>query len=168
VSTAPQQRSEWDEPLVAPARSWAGALALSLLLAAAVHSGAGGLRAVLPYVVVPLLVLGVLVRASRGRVRVHDGVLHVPGARVPLEVLGAVRALDREQTRRLRGPAADLRAFVATRPWLSRAVQVRLEDPDDDTPYWLVGTRRPEELAAVLSAAVTAARAAPGGRAPGS
>ena len=142
--------AEWDESLAVPRWAWPAGLALGLLLAAAVHGGYGGARAVVPYIVVPLLVVVVLLRASRGRVRVADGVLHVPGARVPLEVVGAVRALDVEQTRRLRGPVADLRAFVATKPWLSRAVQVRLEDPDDDTPYWLVGTRRPDELAAVL------------------
>ena len=27
------------------------------------------------------------------------------------------------------------------------------EDPEDDTPYWLVGTRRPQELAAAVAAA---------------
>ena len=168
----PPDGPQWDERLVAPAHVWAAAVAVSVLLAAVLHSGAGGLRAVLPYVVVPLLVLGGLGLASRGRVRVQDGVLHVPGARVPLEVLGGVRALDREQTRRLRGPSADLRAHVATRAWLSRAVQVRVEDPEDDTPYWLIGTRRPQELAETLEAAVGAARAradrggGPGGAAP--
>lgn len=143
---------DWDEQLRVPWWYWPAGLALALLLAAPVHGGAGGVRAWLPYVVAPVVAAGVLLRASRGRVRVADGVLHVPGARVPVEVLGAVRPLDVELTRRLRGPSADVRAHVATRPWLRRAVQVRLEDPEDDTPYWLIGTRRPEELAAVLDA----------------
>jgi hypothetical protein len=144
----------WDERLTVPGWFWPAGVALSLLLAAPVHGGHGGARAVVPYVVAPVLVVLGLLRVSRGRVRVVDGVLHVPGARVPLTVVGAVRALDAEQTRRLRGPAADLRAHVATRPWLRRAVQVRIEDPDDDTPYWLVGTRRPTDLAAAIQSAV--------------
>ena len=141
------------EPLAVPAWAWPAAVALALLLAAPVHGGAGGARAVVPYVVAVLLALAVLALSSRGRIVVDDGVLHVPGARAPVDVLGAVQALDAEQTRRLRGPTADVRAHVAARPWLRRAVQVRIEDPDDDTPYWLVTTRRPQELAAALEAA---------------
>jgi hypothetical protein len=153
----------WDERLAVPAWHWPAGLLLGVLLAAPVHGGAGGVRAWLPYVVAVVAVPVVLARASRGRVRVHDGVLHVPGARVPLQHVADARALDAEETRRLRGPLADVRAHVATRSWLRRAVHVRLDDPDDDTPYWLVGSRRPDELAAVLQAALT-----PGGRGPSS
>jgi hypothetical protein len=96
-------------------------------------------------------------------VRVQDGWLHVPGARVPLTHVGAVRALDAETTRRLTGPTADLRAHVVHRPWLRRAVQVRLEDPDDDTPYWLVASRHPEALATAVREGLTT-----GGRGPSS
>lgn len=147
----------YEERLVAPPLWWLGGLALAGMLAAAVHSGGSGARAVVPYVVLPLVVLAGLALASRGRVRVADGVLHVPGARIPVLHLGAVTPLDREQTRQVRGPLAEPTAFVATRPWLPQAVRLRVEDPEDDTPYWLVGTRDPQALAA----AVTAARSAP-------
>jgi hypothetical protein len=162
--TAPvhEQRPAYDERLAVPGWYWPAGLALAGLLAAPVHGGAGGVRAWLPYVVAGAVALLVLRRASQGRVRVQDGVLHVPGARAPLTVVGGVRPLDPEQVRRLRGPLADTRAHVATRSWLRRGVQVRIDDPEDDTPYWLVGTRRPDELAAVLEAALTS-----GGRAPG-
>jgi hypothetical protein len=154
----------YDERLVVPRWAWPAALVLSLVLAAPVHGGAGGARAVVPYVVAPLLALAALVLASRGRVRVADGVLHVPGARAPLSVLGRPQALDVEQTRRLRGPTADLRAHVAARPWLRRAVLIEVEDDADDTPYWLVTTSHPDSLAA----AVERARLSSGGRAPSS
>ena len=144
--------SGYEERLVAPPLWWLGGLAVAGMLAAGVHSGGSGARAVVPYVVLPLVVLGVLAAASRGRVRVADGVLHVPGARIPLTHVGGVTPLEREQTRRLRGPLAEPRAYVATRPWLPRAVRVQVEDPEDDTPYWLVGTRDPEALAAALQA----------------
>lgn len=140
----------WDERLTVPWWAWPAGLALALLLAAPVHGGAGGARAVVPYVVATVVALVGLAAASRGRVRLADGVLHVPGARVPLEAVGGARALDVEQTRRLLGPTADPRAHVATRPWLRRVVQVDIADPDDDTPYWLVATRRPDQLAALL------------------
>lgn len=140
----------YEERLRAPLGVWAAALGVSLVVAATLHAGAGGVRAVAPYVVVPPLAAAVLLLRSRGRIRVTDAVLQVPGARIPLEQLGGVTPLDAEGTRRLRGPAADPRAYVATRAWLSRSVQVRVEDPADDTPYWVVGTRHPQALAAAL------------------
>jgi hypothetical protein len=51
----------------------------------------------------------------------------------------------------VRGPLAEPRAFVVTRGWLTRSVRVQIEDPEDDTPYWLIGTRRPRDLAAALT-----------------
>lgn len=143
----------YEERYVAPPLWWLGALLLSLLIAAVVHSGASGPRAVVPYLVVPAAVLGWLAYASRGVVRVADGVLHVPGARIPVSVLGGVTPLDATATRQVRGPLAEPLAFVATRPWLPQAVRLQVEDPEDDTPYWLVGTRRPQGLAAAVDAA---------------
>jgi len=140
----------YDERLTAPPWVWAAVLSVALLSAAALHGGAAGWRSLLPYaVLLPLAVVGLLT-ASRGRVRVAGGVLHVPGARIPLDHLGGVTPLTREGTRRVRGPLAEPRAYVVTRGWLAQSVRVQVEDPDDDTPYWLVGTRRPAELAAAL------------------
>ncbi len=146
----------YEERLVAPPLWWLGGLGVAVMLAAGLHGGGSGARSVVPYVVLPLLVLGALAQASRGWVRVADGVLHVPGARIPLTHLGGVTPLDREQTRRQRGPLAEPRAYVTNRPWLARSVRVQVEDPEDDAPYWLVGTRDPLALAAALQAARTA------------
>lgn len=151
--------SEYEERLIAPPLWWLGGLAVAVLLAAGIHSGGSGARAVVPYVVLPLVVLGVLALSSRGRVRVAEGVLHVPGARIPLTHVGGITPLEREQTRRVRGPLAEPRAYVATRPWLPRSVRVQVEDPEDDTPYWLVGTRDPARLAQVLQRRTGAADA---------
>lgn len=140
----------YDERLVAPPWVWVAGIVVALIVAATLHGGAGGARAVVPYAVVPPVVLGALLLGSRGRVRISDGVLSVPGARIPLDRIGGVSPLDREGTRRLRGPVAEPRAYVATRAWLAQSVRVQIEDSEDDTPYWLVGTRHPQALAAAL------------------
>ena len=142
----------YDERLIAPWWIWVGAVALSLLVAAQLHGGADGFgRAVLPYLLLPLIAVGVVAATSRGRVQVRDGVLHVPGARVPLELVSSATPLDRQATQQVRGPLADPFAFTASKPWLSSSVRVGLDDPADDTPYWVVGTRAPAALAAALS-----------------
>jgi hypothetical protein len=61
-----------------------------------------------------------------------------------------VEALDRAQTREWLGPRADPTAHVVTRGWVATSVLIRPRRVDE-TPYWLVSTRRPE----VLLAAVT-------------
>jgi hypothetical protein len=142
-------RERW----VPPPHWWLGALALAALVAAEIHSGAPGLRAVLPYAVLLPLTLVLLGVGSRGRITVEGGVLHVPGARIPVALLDHGVVLDREAFREQTGPMLDPRAFVVSRPWLRTAVRLMLDDPADPTPYWVVGTRRPQELLEALRAA---------------
>lgn len=84
------------------------------------------------------------------RVRVQDDELTAGRARIPVALLGEARALDRDQTRVALGPGLDARAYVCLRAWAGTAVRVEVRDPQDPTPYWLVSTRRPAELAAAL------------------
>jgi hypothetical protein len=149
-------RERWVVPLV----WWPCALGLATLVAAELHSGAPGVRAWLPYAVLLPLTAVLLVTGSRGRITVAEGVLHVPGARIPVALLSDGVVLDRESFRVQTGPMADPRALVVSRPWLHTAVRLTVDDPADPTPYWVVGTRRPTDL---LDAMRTATRA---GQAP--
>jgi hypothetical protein len=143
---SPAFRERWVVPLV----WWPCALGLATLVAAELHSGAPGVRAWLPYVALLPLTVALLAFGSRGTITVTDGVLHVPGARIPLAALADGVVLDRESFRVQTGPMADPRAFVVSRPWLHTAVRLTVDDPADPTPYWVVGTRRPAELLAAI------------------
>jgi len=104
---------------------------------------------------------GVLLLATFGffawigsaRVAVRDGVLYAGPAHISLDLLGPAEPLDAEETRRVHGVDADARAFLLTRPYLKRSVKVTVTDPADRTPYWLLSTRHPGELAAALTGA---------------
>lgn len=87
------------------------------------------------------------------RIVVRDGWLRAGRARIETRFIGSVEALDAQQTWRVSGPEADARAFLLLRPYLRRAVQVRLDDPADPTPYWLLSSRHPNALADALEAA---------------
>jgi hypothetical protein len=138
------------ERWVAPWWWWLTGLLLSLGAAAEVHSGRHGAWAVLPYVLLPTAVVLFLVWLSRHRVVVRDGVLHVPGARAPLTSFGTPEELSVAAYRQWRGPRAQRDAWVQGRPWLRRGVLVPVVDPEDDTPYWLIGSRYPEQLAEAI------------------
>jgi hypothetical protein len=142
----------YSERLLVPVGWVLTGLALALLTALSVHGGAGGWRAVVPYAVLPPLAGVVLLVLSRDRLRVEDGVLHVPGARAPLTAFGPAEVLDRPALREWLGVRAQRDAWVRVKPWHRTAVRLPVTDPEDDTPYWLVGTRRPVDLAVALTA----------------
>ena len=102
--------------------------------------------------VILALTFGLMAWFGSVRVAVHDGTLYAGPAHISLDLLGPAEPLDAEETRRVHGVDADARAFLLTRPYLKRSVKVVVEDPADRTPYWLVSTRHPRELAAALSA----------------
>jgi hypothetical protein len=85
------------------------------------------------------------------RVEVRDGTLYAGPATIPLSQVGAAEPLDKEATRRVHGVDADARAYLVTRPYISRSVKVTVDDPADPTPYWLISSRHPHRLAAALA-----------------
>jgi hypothetical protein len=71
---------------------------------------------------------------------------------VPLALLGEARVLTGEELRHELGPGLDARAHLCLRGWIGSAVRVELVDLQDPTPYWVVSTRRPQELVAAVAA----------------
>jgi len=96
-------------------------------------------------------IYGIFVWLGSVQVEVREGMLCAGPARIPLAQVGAAEALDKEATRRVHGVEADARAFLVTRPYISRAVKVVIDDPADPTPYWLISSRHPRQLAAALT-----------------
>ena len=130
-----------------PALWWVVGVGLSVGAAAEISGRPTGGWSLVPYLVLPLATVLFLGALSRGEVVVEDGLLHVPGARAPLTAFGPPEVLDREQLRQWRGPRAQRDAWVRVPSWSSAAVRLPVDDADDDTPYWLIASRRPEELA---------------------
>ena len=130
---------------------WLPAIALVGLLAIEVSLLGPTLGAFLPYLVLLPFATVVLWRLGRIRVAVEDDELLVDDARLPLRFVAGATVLDAAAKRDLLGPYAEPYAFVIQRPWIAGAVQVHLNDPADPTPYWIVSSRHPAELAAALS-----------------
>ncbi|MCD9197661.1 DUF3093 domain-containing protein [Aeromicrobium wangtongii] len=87
--------------------------------------------------------------------------LRVGRAFVEATHVGNVTALDRAAYRTQLGTGANARAHLVTRPYLDHGVLVDIDDPADPTPYWLVSSRHPADLAAALSAGGTGSPTAP-------
>jgi hypothetical protein len=155
VTSEPSARTAAPAPAYAerlsiPWFAWPGWLAVSALLAAEVSLGSTGLRGWVPFAVLLPLTLAFLWRADRIKVAVTATEFQVDDARLPLGVIADVVALDAAGKREALGVGAHPLAFVVQRPWIKGAVQVLLDDPADPTPFWVVSTRHPVELATAL------------------
>jgi hypothetical protein len=79
-------------------------------------------------------------------IEIDDNELRINNAHIELKYLGACTTLDIDQMRNTRGRDADPSAFLAIRFWSSRGVLVKVRDPRDATPYWLISSKRGDEL----------------------
>lgn len=140
------------ERLGVPLRWWVQGTMLVATLWLAVVVALPALGAWIVTLVALALMTFLFTAYGGARVVVEGGTLRAGRAHIGAEHLGTVVALDAEQTRRTAGVEADARAYLLIRPYLKRAVKVEITDPADPAPYWLIGTRRPEELARAIAA----------------
>jgi hypothetical protein len=150
----------FDERLSVPLSWWPAVL---MIVTFGIFEMASGFTLVV-YIPVAVFLIGFfivpLALSGRARVRVQDGKLIAGEHELPVTSLTSIQPLDREAARLQLGPQADPAAITVVRGWIGPAVMVRLSNPRP-VPYWLVSTRRPEELAAAIKnerAAVRAAR----------
>jgi hypothetical protein len=81
-----------------------------------------------------------------------DGeMLRIDKAKIERKYLGQVRVLDRSAMRLMRTRDADPAAYLAIKFWEPQGLRVDLNDPRDKTPYWLITSKRGEEIAALLN-----------------
>ncbi len=175
----------YHERLRVPLSWWLLGLVVTVILGTELAAGFGWLAGGAVYAVLVAVWAVTLLSWGRPRVEVAGGELSVGRARLALAAAGEVSALDRAQTRVMSGPRADPAAFLLIRPYLREAVYIEVTgptagsarrrrlrwrrwrvyaevtEPAAATPYWLVGTRHPAELAAAIS------RSRPGARADG-
>lgn len=71
-------------------------------------------------------------------------------ATLPARHIGPAAGFAKEDATRERGPALDARAWLLIRGWVDPVVRVEVADDRDPVPYWLVSTRRPDELVSAL------------------
>jgi len=141
---------EYRERLSVPVSWWLVVTACVVLFGTTLWAGLSFAWAILIYAVLESAGALLLIRWGAARIEVTETDLRAGAQRLPLANVGSVTALDRAQTRALRGPRADPAAYLLVRPYLPCAVYVAMAGRPAERPYWLVGTRRPGELAAAI------------------
>jgi Protein of unknown function (DUF3093) len=141
------------ERLLVPVSYWLLAVPVVVTLGAEAYFFVDGFVPPLVIGVLFAIVAAFLLHWSSATIEVTGGVLRAAQDTLALSDAGEVIALDEKQAMALRGPRADPAARMLLRPYLKRAVCIRLADADEGVPYWLVATRHPEKLAAAIESA---------------
>lgn len=141
---------EYRERLYVPVLWWLLAVLAVAGVGFQLDANVGGLGALVALAVFATAYAAMLVSWGIGRVQVRDGHLAAGRKSLPLAHTGQVVALNEKQFARLRGPDADPAAQLMLRPYLKQGVLVAVSDPIGPAPYWLVASRRPQELAAAI------------------
>jgi hypothetical protein len=141
------------ERLLVPVSYWLLAVPVVVTLGAEAYFFVDGFIPPLVIGVLCAVVATFLVHWSSATIEVAGAVLRAGKDTLALSEAAEVIALDERQAMALRGPQADPAAHILLRPYLKRAVCVRLADPGEGVPYWLVATRHPERLAAAIESA---------------
>jgi len=68
-----------------------------------------------------------------------------------VKYLGNAKILDSSAMRLLRTRDADPAAYLAIRFWIPTGLKIAVVDSRDPTPYWLITSKRSEEIAALLN-----------------
>ncbi len=121
-----------------------GSVALSIW--AAFDNPAGLITFVLSLVALPIINNALLLR-----IVVTSTELQVGRAHIEREYLGQAVALDVEAMRLTRGRDADPYAYLALRFWQPRGVKVEVKDKRDETPYWLISSKKAKGLVEALT-----------------
>lgn len=85
-------------------------------------------------------------------IKVGKTTFSVGGASIPRVLLGKIDEIGKDQIFEERGPKLDPAAFKVFQGTVKTAIKVSIKDTSDPTPYWIISTRKPGQLATVLKA----------------
>ena len=69
---------------------------------------------------------------------------------LPRNVISAVKVIPVEDGFNDRGPGLSPAAFTKFQISVKTMVRIEIDDPTDETPYWLIATRNPEKIKQIL------------------
>jgi len=144
---------DYRERLRVPLAWWLLAVPTVLILGATLYAGLPEPWPIIIMVGLAAICATLLITMSLATVEVSRGTLRAGDAALPLTAVSEVVILDEKQTTRLRGPRADPAAHLYSRPYLKESVYLAVNPASpagSAAPYWLIGTRHPAELTAVI------------------
>ncbi len=91
-----------------------------------------------------------LLSATAPVISVDETHLRAGKATIPLDLTGQATAYRGADATLERGRNLDARAWLVIRGWISPVVKIPVLDEGDPAPYWLVSTRKPDDLCTAI------------------
>ena len=108
--------------------------------------------ALVAFIVATIAIIYIAI-AMRSTITLDGDELRIDRAHIDIKYLGSATVLDSPAMLLLRTRDADPAAYLAIKFWMPKGIKITVVDPRDPTPYWLITSKRGEELAALLDKA---------------
>ena len=84
-------------------------------------------------------------------IEVDELEVRVGCAHIELQYIDSTHVLTPQEMKTIRTRDADPAAYLAIRFWNAHGVKLELNDDRDSTPYWLITTKKSQELSKLLN-----------------
>ena len=138
------------EKLTPPIWGWVALTGFCLMLAVSVSAVFGDLIALIVFVFLVFVFIFLGFKFSPV-IKVDNKFLYANKAKLPLRIINKATPMSISETTKIRGINADPKCFSATSPLINTSIRIDFKDKDDPHTYWLLSTRKPEELSRVLT-----------------
>lgn len=132
-----------------PIRVWSLVIALDFAIALAVGVALTDLQ-LLIFLLALITFSLVFARKNRLIIEVTGSSIRVAGGLLEREFIREIVLLDETEMKIERSTNLNSLAFLAIRFWVRGGMKIVLNDPRDPTPYWLVSSRRVQEIKQLL------------------
>ena len=122
---------------------------LLLSLVIAIWAAFGSLLTIYTFIIATVALIYIAFK-MRSIISITTEELRINNAHIDIKYLGKATVLDAAAMRLLRTRDANPAAYLAIKFWTPTGIKIELKDPQDPTPYWLITSKRGEEIAALL------------------
>ena len=133
-----------------PLKVWVFVIGMSISIYLAIWAPLGVMPALLMTLLFFAGFLAVL-NKMQTRVFISKDYLYANKAKIEIKYIKKAIPLNKSEFRDLNGVSADPAAFLATNFWTNTGVKIELKDKNDPTPYWLISSKRADEIAEKLN-----------------
>jgi len=141
---------EYREVISAPIWLIAFVYFIFLSIVLSIWAALGDTPALVTFIVLTIA-LTVIYQRTKLVIEIDNEELRVGPARIEKKYIGHCLNLDAPSFKLVRGRNANPAAYLGIRFWLPTGITMEVKDSRDSKPYWLITSKRGQELTALLN-----------------
>ena len=141
---------EFREVISAPIWLIAFVYFIFLSVVLSIWAALGEVPALLTFVALTIA-LAVIYQKTKLVIEIDSEELRVGPARIERKYIGQCENLEAPALKLVRGRDADPAAYLGIRFWQPTGIKMHVLDSRDSTPYWLITSKRGQEMTALLN-----------------